>query len=342
MLLLDLAAAMVAPTLAQLPPIPNGSFEDHPFDPAPVSYRYLDDTQLASSLLTPLAIASSTSAGSEPSYLYHASRYPVFDGQYALALNDGDELYYTFFGQPPRTAGRFRFYACPLRDSLLDITVGAEHWTVNLLAEGVDTQVPGPGGTTWRAYERELTVGGGIAREYFHVTLANRFEARPFDVIPLDRVTLDSCLWLRGQLTGAHPCGQSSVTLRVDAVSGRGEPISYQWRRNGADVPGATGAQLVVFGSEPGEYECRVISPSCQTVAGPVLVASCPADLDNGGGEGACDGSITIDDLVYFIRAMAAGDVRADLDDGRHAGDRDGAVTIEDLLYFLDRFALGC
>jgi hypothetical protein len=69
---------------------------------------------------------------------------------------------------------------------------------------------------------------------------------------------------------------------------------------------------------------------------------SCPADLDNGSGNGTPDGAVTIDDLLYFLIQFEAGSAGADLDNGSGTGTPDGAVTIDDLLFFLIHFEDGC
>ncbi len=68
----------------------------------------------------------------------------------------------------------------------------------------------------------------------------------------------------------------------------------------------------------------------------------CPADLDDGAGNGTPDGGVTIDDLLYYLDRFEAGTIEADLDDGSGQGTPDGGVTIDDLLYYLDRFETGC
>lgn len=71
----------------------------------------------------------------------------------------------------------------------------------------------------------------------------------------------------------------------------------------------------------------------------------CPADLDDDGSfatGSTPDGSVTIDDLLYFLAAFEAGDAHADLDDGGGLGLPDQAVTVDDLVYFLRRFEQGC
>lgn len=75
------------------------------------------------------------------------------------------------------------------------------------------------------------------------------------------------------------------------------------------------------------------------------LGSNCPADLDDDGdlaNGGHPDGGVTIDDLIYFLRAFEAGDPRADLDDGSINGTADCGVSIDDLIYFLIRFESAC
>jgi hypothetical protein len=72
------------------------------------------------------------------------------------------------------------------------------------------------------------------------------------------------------------------------------------------------------------------------------VVATCPADLDDGSGTGTLDNAVTIDDLLYFLSAFENGDDRADLDDGSGTGTHDAAVTIDDLLFLLVHFENGC
>lgn len=68
----------------------------------------------------------------------------------------------------------------------------------------------------------------------------------------------------------------------------------------------------------------------------------CPADLDNGNSSGIPDGAVTIDDLIYFLRAFEDGTLSADLDDGTSTATPDQAVTIDDLIFMLIRFENGC
>lgn len=62
---------------------------------------------------------------------------------------------------------------------------------------------------------------------------------------------------------------------------------------------------------------------------------SCPADLDH-------NGSVTIDDLTYFLSQYESATTAADLDDGTGSGTPDAGIDINDLIYFLARYELGC
>lgn len=68
----------------------------------------------------------------------------------------------------------------------------------------------------------------------------------------------------------------------------------------------------------------------------------CPADVDNGTGQGTHDGAVDINDLVHCLGLIEQGSLRIDLDNGSGQGIPDNAVTIDDLLYFLHHFERGC
>jgi len=68
----------------------------------------------------------------------------------------------------------------------------------------------------------------------------------------------------------------------------------------------------------------------------------CPADCDDGAGQGHTDGAVTIDDLLYYLAMWESGDLEADIDNGESGAVVDNAVTIDDLLFFLVRFEAGC
>lgn len=152
---------------------------------------------------------------------------------------------------------------------------------------------------------------------------------------------------------GVTACRRSRVELSVLAEGAN----FYQWMRgdtpvvDGGPFSGANGPTLVIDGSITplsealtGGYRC-IVSNDCGdsiSIAANVTVFGCAADLDDGSGGGACDGAVTIDDLVFFLGAFEQGSIAGDLDDGSGEGEPDGAVTIEDLVFMLVRFEEGC
>lgn len=68
----------------------------------------------------------------------------------------------------------------------------------------------------------------------------------------------------------------------------------------------------------------------------------CPADMDDGQGNGVCDGGVSIDDLFYFLELFGTGNARADIATRDGEIGADGEVTAEDLAVYLRRFEGGC
>jgi hypothetical protein len=65
--------------------------------------------------------------------------------------------------------------------------------------------------------------------------------------------------------------GQTTLSVGVQAV---GVTPSYQWRRNGVNVAGATGASLVVPSSRPGSYTV-VVTTGCASLTSNAAVVGC-------------------------------------------------------------------
>ncbi|QQS07891.1 MAG: multicopper oxidase domain-containing protein [Phycisphaerales bacterium] len=140
------------------------------------------------------------------------------------------------------------------------------------------------------------------------------------------------------------------------AVQASGAYLSYQWKKNGVPLlDGPTGTGSTVTGAKAAtltidnvalldvaRYECTIKDPCDETRTYHADLVYCPADLDDATQTGACDGAVTIDDLLYFIDRFQDGDAIADLDDGSGTGVGDYAVTIDDLLFYIERFADGC
>ncbi len=132
-----------------------------------------------------------------------------------------------------------------------------------------------------------------------------------------------------------NPAGQivpegGTATFTV-AATGSG-PLSYQWRKDGVNIPGATSDTLVIFPvtiDDAGDYDC-VVSNTCggQTSAPATLTVKCPADFDN-------SGFVDIEDYNAFVTAFEAGTDDADFDGS-------GFVDIEDFYAFVTAFQNGC
>ncbi len=153
-------------------------------------------------------------------------------------------------------------------------------------------------------------------------------------------------------------------------ASGAG-PFTYQWQIQDASAPGGwadLGDGPVVLDGRPigsvsgartvgqvgsliwSDADARtgvalrcVASTSCGTATSdPAVLSLCLADLDDGSAAGACDNAVDVSDLLFFLAAFEAGDLRVDLDDGSATGTPDDGVDVSDLLYFLLRFEAGC
>lgn len=124
----------------------------------------------------------------------------------------------------------------------------------------------------------------------------------------------------RLDVVGGSPAIDAGFDMTIPALDLAGRP-RY---RDLPSYPNAT--QFGLMGLDIGAYES----------------VACPADQDNGSGTGLSDGSVTLDDLTYFLARFSGGDGRADLDDGSGGGVLDGGVTIDDLIFFLEHFAQGC
>jgi hypothetical protein len=147
--------------------------------------------------------------------------------------------------------------------------------------------------------------------------------------------------------------GEAYLTARI--ATGYGG-LNLEWRRNGVRLQdGPTGTGSIIAGSgnfgmairnlggaDSGTYELIVTTACGNVTSNPVTLNICVADFDDGSGTGACDGGVTLDDLLFYLEIYENGATQADVDDGSGTGSRDGGVGIEDLLYFLARFNAGC
>lgn len=153
---------------------------------------------------------------------------------------------------------------------------------------------------------------------------------------------------LQSRLTGQFVSGAGRYLLAISEFNRKPETVNGQliWQQNPSqlerapDGPGAGGTLanwMAPSNGAGGFYEIR-LTGAC-LIPGEVI---CRADVDDGTGLGNRDGSVNIDDLLFFLWAFENGDVRVDLDNGTGSGQGDGAVEISDLLFFLVRFEAGC
>lgn len=141
-------------------------------------------------------------------------------------------------------------------------------------------------------------------------------------------------------------------TLQLSAKLGGAPGPQLRWYRhgtaisNGGRIAGATTRVLTILNTEPsdsGLYYLRATGTECVTASATARVdVWCFADLDGSRATASPDGSVDINDLLFFLAAFEQGSSSADLDNGSGTGVHDGGVDINDLLFFLARFEAGC
>lgn len=157
--------------------------------------------------------------------------------------------------------------------------------------------------------------------------------------------------------TGAHalPPGYYALTLNVLPPTQAGQPYAvYCGGTTGyAQLPAQPNAFLYGAGGEvipTIQYNFRLY-PDCDGSPGCIDplpehrcpgTGACPADLDDGSGNGYPDGGVDINDLLFFMPKYEEGNIVVDLDDGTGTGSQDGGVDINDLLFFLTHYEGGC
>jgi hypothetical protein len=128
-------------------------------------------------------------------------------------------------------------------------------------------------------------------------------------------------------------CPGSASTLSV-GVSGAG-PFSYQWRKDGVEIPGATGATYLIgsaWAGSAGVYDCVVRNGAgvgaCERVTAGATVTVCFADFD-------CDGEVGPSDFFDWSLAFENGEARSDTNG-------DGFLDWFDFADFVDAWSGGC
>lgn len=140
---------------------------------------------------------------------------------------------------------------------------------------------------------------------------------------------------------GRHLLGISEFNRKPETVDGdaiwQQSPSQVERAPDGPGSGGTLANWVAPSNGAGGFYEIR-LAGAC-LIPGQVV---CRADVDDGTGLGSPDGSVNIDDLLFFLWAFEMGDARVDIDNGTGTGLGDGAVEISDLIYFLVRFEVGC
>jgi Tol biopolymer transport system component len=116
-----------------------------------------------------------------------------------------------------------------------------------------------------------------------------------YDVFVHDR----ACLSITTSPASQTVCAGQAVAFGVTAEGD--PPLTYQWRRNGIDIPGATGATYAIASATPadaGSYDV-VVTNGCGSLTsdGATLTVYPRGDMD-------CDGDVDFDDINPFVLAL--------------------------------------
>lgn len=123
-------------------------------------------------------------------------------------------------------------------------------------------------------------------------------------------------------------CPGGSATFTVQAT---GTALTYQWRKGGSPIMGASGPSLtispVVAGSV-GAYDCVVENCCQQATTTAAALTMCAADYN-------CSGGVTVDDIFDYLNGWFANAPAADVNgvDG---------LTVQDIFDFINAWLAGC
>ncbi len=154
----------------------------------------------------------------------------------------------------------------------------------------------------------------------------------------LAEVAFEACLPCSPSVPEARtvcPGGSASFTV---APNGTG-PISYQWQRNGTDIPlagpggnaTAQSATLVINGADAGDiatYSCVLTNPCGSVPSAGATLNVCPADFN-------CDAGIDFFDYLDFVAAFSGEEPAADFN-------ADTVIDFFDYLDFVAAFSGNC
>ena len=126
-----------------------------------------------------------------------------------------------------------------------------------------------------------------------------------------------------------------NVTFTVTAT-GDG-PLSYQWRKDGSNIGGATSDSYTITGATPaddGDYDVRVTNDCGNVISNDAALTvnpdtgDCPADVNG-------DGAVTPTDFTAWVGAYNAGAPECDQNG-------DGACTPTDFTAWVGNYNAGC
>jgi hypothetical protein len=141
-------------------------------------------------------------------------------------------------------------------------------------------------------------------------------------------VTVNTPVSITQQPQGAFGCLGGSITLTVTAA---GSTPTYQWRKDGVDIDGATSASLTInpiSAGSVGSYAV-VVTNACNSVtSNAASVSVCGADFN-------CDGFVDFFDYTDYVDAFQSGGNGGDFNG-------DGFIDFFDYLDFTAAFQTGC
>ena len=229
---------------------------------------------------------------------YTGSGYPSGSLQQLFAIG----RYSISFGNPGAGTGSLANEVVNTTNYQGRVIAGANTGWFNLNAAGVPTRTVG-----WHKFEIERLADGSTINFYVDGVLGRQITAASY--APVDSALIGSvgsgtqvnadawfddvkAEYFDAPTINTQPASQSvnvggSATLTVAAT---GNVQSYQWRRNGVDVPGGTSASLTLNNAQPadaGSYTCivqnaigpTVSNPAVLTVIVPPSISSQPASL---------------------------------------------------------------
>ena len=140
----------------------------------------------------------------------------------------------------------------------------------------------------------------------------------------------------------------ATAMLSVAASTPNNATLTYQWRRAGTPINGATSPTLTVENVQEDDavaYDC-IVSNFCATTttsAGSITLKCGNGDVAGFGSTPGSDGRVTVDDIVFYLAAFFANNLAvADLTNLGGSGGPDNSISVDDLVLFLASFFAGC